>query len=226
MIQANLLKTFRPRGVILFFLRTTRGERKSELIQIDCKEEERLGRREEKKDDRGRVYCILKLPCQWNRNSRLVRHFSTTNNLSLLQVKASDIVSNVNQGGVKSGRSPDQRSHRSFLFFFFFLGFRPRSSRLHHSPLTRALELLWLKRKIRDSSQSSRSPFGSLRNAQVREDCVMELKYICKRGYKWNHIMFTLYCVTNEDITEILPETRMRLQTRTASSWFHDVWRK
>ena len=116
MIQANLLKTFRPRGVILFFLRTTRGERKSELIQIDCKKEERLGRREEKKDDRGRVYCILKLPCQWNRNSRLVRHFSTTNNLSLLQVKASDIVSNVNQGGV-IGRSPDQRSHRSFLFF-------------------------------------------------------------------------------------------------------------
>ena len=38
--------------------------------------------------------------------------------------------------------------------------------------------------------------------------------------------MFTLYCVTNEDITEILPETRMRLQTRTASSWFHDAWRK
>ena len=45
----NLLQTFRPRGVILFFLRTTRGERKSELIQIDCKKEERLGRREEKK---------------------------------------------------------------------------------------------------------------------------------------------------------------------------------
>ena len=55
----NLLQTFRPRGVILFFLRTTRGERKSELIQIDCKKEERLGRRQEKKDDRGRVYCIL-----------------------------------------------------------------------------------------------------------------------------------------------------------------------
>ena len=117
MIQANLLKTFRPRGVILFFLRTTRGERKSELIQIDCKEEERLGRREEKKDDRGRVYCILKLPFQWKRNSWLDRHFSTTNNLSLLQVKASDIVSNFNQGGVKSGRSPDQRTHRNFFCF-------------------------------------------------------------------------------------------------------------
>ena len=49
MIQANLLKTFRPRGVILFFLRTTRGERKSELIQIDCKEEERLGWRKKRK---------------------------------------------------------------------------------------------------------------------------------------------------------------------------------
>lgn len=60
----NLLQTFRSRGVILFFLRTTSGERKSELIQTDCKEEERLGRREEKKDDRGRVHCILKLPFQ------------------------------------------------------------------------------------------------------------------------------------------------------------------
>ena len=79
---------------------------------------------EEKKEDRARVYCILKLPFQWNRNSWLDRHFSTTNNLSLLQVKASDIVSIVNQGGVKSGRSPDQRSHRSFFLFFFFLGFR------------------------------------------------------------------------------------------------------
>ena len=179
----NLLQTFRSRGVILFFLRTTSGERKSELIQTDCKEEERLGRREEKKDDRGRVHCILKLPFQWNRNSRLVRHFSTTNNLSLLQVKASDIVSIVNQGGVKSGRSPDQRSHRSFFLFFFFLGFRPRSSRLRHSPLTRALELLWLNRKIGDCSQSSRSPVGSLGNAHVGGDCVMELKYVCKEGY-------------------------------------------
>ena len=129
----NLLQTFRPRGVILFFLRTTRGERKSELIQIDCKKEERLGRRKEKKDDRGRVYCILKLPFQWNRNSWLDRHFSTTNNLSLLQVKASDIVSNVNQGGVKSGRSPDQRIHRNFFFFFLSPRFSP--SFLAASPL-------------------------------------------------------------------------------------------
>ena len=151
-------------------------------------------------------------------------NWSTTNNLSLLQVKASEIVSIVNQGGVKIGRSPDQRSHPSF-FFFSPSDLRPRSSRLRHSFLTRALELLWLKRKIRDCSQSSRSPVGSLCNAHVREDCVMELKYVCKKGYKWNHVMFTLYCVTNEDITEILPETRMHLQKRTASSWFHDVWR-
>ena len=54
----------------------------------------------------------------------------------------------------------------------------------------------------------------------------MELKYVSKRGYKWNHVTFALYCVTNEYITEILPETRMRLQKRTARSWFHDVWRK
>ena len=39
-------------------------------------------------------------------------------------------------------------------------GFRPRSSRLRRSLLTRALNLLWLKSKIRDCSQSTFSTTG------------------------------------------------------------------
>ena len=177
----NLLKTFRPRGVILFFLRTTRGERKSELIQIDCKEEERLGWRKKGRPRTCLLYFkitisvkqefLVRSPLFNNKQSQ-----SLTGKSKWYCVKCQSRRREKRQ--IARSKNPSQ-----FLFFFSVLGFRPRSSRLRHSPLTRALELLWLNRKIRDRSQSSRSPFGSIRNAHVGEHCVIELKYVCKRGY-------------------------------------------
>ena len=49
-----------------------------------------------------------------------------------------DLVSCKHPGDVKSGKSPNQRSHSSLLFFLRS-GFCPRFLRLRRSPLTRAL---------------------------------------------------------------------------------------
>ena len=55
-------------------------------------------------------------------------------------------------GGMKSGKWPDQRSHHSLLFCLCS-GFRPRSSQRSRSFPVHALELRWLKRKIRNCLQ-------------------------------------------------------------------------
>ena len=60
--------------------------------------------------------------------------------------------------------------------------FRPRSSRLHRSPLTRALDLLWLKRNIRDCSLTHLSVFSKqhiIRNSTTEVEHV----HIILNGY-------------------------------------------
>ena len=75
-----------------------RGQRKSERMQIDGKKEERLGRREEIRTtaDVFIVFWITILVKQEFPIGSPLFNWSTTNNLSLLQVKASEILSNVN----------------------------------------------------------------------------------------------------------------------------------